>query len=583
MIETEDIFTTAGPTTRGRPFLNETQAGAISTSSTFLADKRTLMNWIKRTPEAIGILRQISMDVITRINFVALPQPKTGGRPKIDANKNSEEKATLFARNQFLKQQLRAMLVEGVALGNGYLWKGKLDEDVVKELIKENFQDYGIDLEYKELEAKALDENYVGEKTLQYVSSTSMDISLDKSGTKIKSYIQRVASGFGSSTFPTAAPASATGLIGTQHVGRTREWSPEQIIHYKFMELDGKVYGFTPMQSSFPIIKTLGAIKDYHGHYFEKGIMPDNIFNFEEDDPNSVHHQKMAQLLQEWWDNKRRGPAITTGKFEVFKINEWTADMEFRMLAIYYTGVIAFSVGMPLEKIRAILGGEIKSSTGGSDISNTDYQRNIYDIQDDIEQLMNSQFFNEEFGVNLKLERSAARDEVAEALRDSSKLNFIDRMFQLDWIKKDDRIDFLATEFPTVPRASWNPNPKPEMMQGPQIGTPSGSQKGQASQALSDQKREEQKPQQRNRPPTGIKELFQIDLDRMKDEVTREGITAESRNNLEMQDRGDNVIFYLTPVGIDKTYMTVVPKAQLGNVERYMFGPISKAGKRISS
>ncbi len=76
MLEFKDILTVAGPTSTGRPFLNENQIGAISTSSTFLADKRTLMNWIKRTAEAIGILRQISMDVVTRLNSVALEQPR---------------------------------------------------------------------------------------------------------------------------------------------------------------------------------------------------------------------------------------------------------------------------------------------------------------------------------------------------------------------------------------------------------------------------------------------------------------------------------------------------------------------------
>ena len=180
--------------------------------------------------------------------------------------------------------------------------------------------------------------------------------------------------------------------------------------------------------------------------------------------------------------------------------------MEFRMLAIYYTGVIAFSVGMPLEKIRAILGGEIKSTTGGSDISNTDYQRNIYDMQDDWETLLNTQFFNEEFGVDLKFERSAARDEVAEVMRDSQKVSLIDKMFQLDWINEDDKISFLAKEFPSIPKAYWNPNPEPEvdMMGGGMIPSSKALSKGQASEALSEEKKKQQEPQAKNKPPTGF-------------------------------------------------------------------------------
>ena len=92
-------------------------------------------------------------------------------------------------------------------------------------------------------------------------------------------------------------------------------------MHYKFMELDGKVHGFTPMQAAFPIIKTLGAIKDYHGHFFDSGIFPDLIFNFEEMDPGSVAHEKMRQELATWYNNRRRSFAITTTKMKVEKLN----------------------------------------------------------------------------------------------------------------------------------------------------------------------------------------------------------------------------------------------------------------------
>ncbi len=506
MIQSKEFFTFAGPTSSGRPFLNENQMGALSTSSTFLADKRTLMNWIKRTPETIGILRQIALDVVTRINFVALEQPKKEGRPVKNASQNKEEEAAEFAKNNHLKQQLRAAVMEGVALGDGYLWKGKVSESDAKEIIERNYKKFGFELKETEIKVRAFDENFVGKKTLQYVASATMNILLHESGTKIRTYIQRVSLGLGTHTFPSATiRQTSDGTISGSSAGAPREWEPDQIIHYKFMDLDGKVHGYTPMQASFPVIKTLGAIKDYHGHFFESGIVADLIFNFKEDDPNSVHHEKMRQLLQEWWNNQRRAPAITTGDMSIEKLNEWNKDMEFRMLAIYYTGVIAFSVGMPLEKIRAILGGEIKSTTGGSDISNTDYQRNIFDIQDDWEILLNTQFFNEEFGVDLKFERSAARDEMAEVQRDSQKTNWIKQMFDFDWIKEENRLDFLAKEFPAVPRVFWNENPEPEIMMGDgMIPSSKAFPKGQASQAFSDEKKKQQLPQAKNKPPQGI-------------------------------------------------------------------------------
>ncbi len=500
IIETKDIFTVSAPVTSKRPFLNENQFSSVSTSSTFLADKRTLMNWIKRTPEALGILKQIAYDIVTRINFVAL-ESKNTGRPKKNAGGDAENRAEQFVKDNLLKQQLRAAVIECLALGDGYLWKSKSNKDEIKKTIKEIHKDYGIELKETEIESKAIDEDYVGQKQIQYVASATMFIELDETGTKIVSFVQRPMAGFGSMTFPSATRLSTDGMSGNT-IREPRKWLPEQIIHAKFMELDGKVHGYTPMQASFPIIKTLGAIKDYHGHYFESGQIADIIFNFEEMDANSPAHETMTQIVQTWYNNKRRSHLVTTGKMKIEKINEWNKDMEFRMLAIYYTGVIAFSMGLPLEKIRAILGGEIKSSTGASDVSKTDYLNHISDMQDDWELLLNTQFFNEEFGVNLRFQRTSARDEHAEAMRDEVKQNVADRFFTMDIIKKDKRLDYLSKEFPDIPRDWLNPDPKPEMDMGMQ--TSAKLFPGQGSQANSDEKKKQQEPQQKNNPPSGI-------------------------------------------------------------------------------
>src|SRR3990167_2569594 len=194
MIESKDIFTFAGPTTPGRPYLNENQRGALTTSATFLADKKTLMNWIKRTPEAIGIINQIAKDVITTINFTALEKAPSKGRTKNDAGKDNEYKAKDFVKKQFVKQQLRAYMIEKIALGSGYLYKGKMNEEMQeegKEILFMAFKEFGIELSDIELKEKLSDEDYLGQLTLQYVASSTMDIQIDKTGTKVEAYIQR--------------------------------------------------------------------------------------------------------------------------------------------------------------------------------------------------------------------------------------------------------------------------------------------------------------------------------------------------------------------------------------------------------
>ena len=201
MVDTKDVFTVSGPTTTGRPYINESQAGALSVSSTFLADKRTLMNWIKRTPECMGILRQFSFDVITRLNFTAMDS-QSMGRPSTSKGKKNVDIAMAFARENFLKQTLRAATIDELALGDGYIWKGKMDKTEFNKAITDTLKECGVK-DFKEVDFKALDEDFNTERSLEYVPASTMDIEIDDSGTFVKSFIQRTAFTFGTQTFPT--------------------------------------------------------------------------------------------------------------------------------------------------------------------------------------------------------------------------------------------------------------------------------------------------------------------------------------------------------------------------------------------
>ena len=169
-INTKDIFTISGPTTTGRPFINESQIGALSVSSTFLTDKRTLMNWIKRTPEAIGILRQMAMDIVTTVNFVSVDTPSMG-RPKKNKGRVNVTKAEEFAKQNFLKQTLRSAVIDELALGDGYIWKGNLDDSDRKLALNNTLKQIGTSIE---VDFKALDEDFNKDRVLEYVPASTV-------------------------------------------------------------------------------------------------------------------------------------------------------------------------------------------------------------------------------------------------------------------------------------------------------------------------------------------------------------------------------------------------------------------------
>jgi len=259
------------------------------------------------------------------------------------------------------------------------------------------------------------------------------------------------------------------------------------------------------METNVPIIKTIGGITDYHGHFFDSGGTPDIIFNFKNLGDNDPALLTWEQTIQDWADNKRRGHLVIGSELEVVKVNEMNKDMEFRLLAIYYTGRLAFSFGMPLEKFQAILGSEVKSSTGSSDLGNADYQRNIAASQDYWEILLNTQFWNKVFQVDMILVRGFLQDQVRQISVDTQKMDLITKFKNSDLINMENMPDLVNKMFPDIPREWLNENPKDPMdMQMGFGATPSKNViKGEGQQAFSQEKKAQQKPQQENNPPQG--------------------------------------------------------------------------------
>lgn len=383
----------------GKPLINDIIIPAPGTivDSYKTGEFKQLMNWVKRTPEAIGIIKTITTDIITNINFSAVPERKTG-RPSKDINNDKELKAKKFCQMNFFRNTLTSAMYDWF-LGDAYLWKAKTKLETVKELVKKRYIEAG--LVYKEIKdyKDFMDEDNET-NIIAHVPMTSVTIKYDKEN--VKQYKQRVG------TF-------------------TKIWEPNEIIHAKFMDLDGKAHGFSPMKSNEPIIKTLGMIKDYAGHFFEGGGAPDIVFNFPDSQANDPYLKQVESVIKEYRQNRKRAHMVMGGKLEIKKINEFDKDMEFRQLAIYYTGILAFSFQMPLSKMSQILGTEVKEGAAGTDNSNSGYQNNIKNAQKYWEDLLNTQLWVPHFGVEMKFSAPFLIDEIKETM---NKINIADYVFK---------------------------------------------------------------------------------------------------------------------------------------------------------
>lgn len=371
---------------------------------------RLLVEWIQKTPEAVSLLRKISNDIVTRVTFKAVSSKKSG-RPKKSESSDKEEIAAEFFMNNQGKQQLQASVMDWLMTGDSYIWIGKATDDMMKESkslkwLNNKYNQAGVKESVYKIR-HIFDEDYGDVTNFRYAPSETVEIDHDE--TTIKGYKQETYASFNRNW-------NNQNYINSGI--RKRYWTPDQIIHAKFMELSGKVYGYTPMYANSAVIRTLGLIKDYAGTFFQNGGVPDWLFMFESQgftNKQNIDYLK-AQLQKYKSSATKHGNLIgeSSGKFQAHKLNDFHKDMEFRQLMIMYAGLIAWSFDYPSARMKSIIGSDIKGSTGETDAETDAYERSTINSQDYFEGLWNTQLWIPHFGVKMELFNNYLQDEVRE-------------------------------------------------------------------------------------------------------------------------------------------------------------------------
>lgn len=466
------------PSLKERPILNSIYPTTRQLPEPRSFDLDTLIYWVKRTPECIGIIKRIATDIVTEISFVSVTSQKTG-RPSPKFNEKVEDKARAFAGENFLKQKLTTGIMDWLMTGDVYFWKGKLSDEQIKETAKEHYKSYGVEL--KEIEIKQFfDEDYNGINSFDVIPSSMVRIHHDEY--KIKNYVQ----------LSKVAP------------GDNVVFTTDEVIHGKLLNMDGKVYGYSPMEASYLAIRTINSIQDYGYFYFENGAKVDRVWKFM-GNPNKTSIEKFREQLQEYKSIRRsHSDLILEGadKIEQETLNEITAEMEYRQLAIHSVGRLAFAFNMPADILSSILGKDVRGTAIGSDVEDAGYNRNILQSQQYFEDLLNSQLFLPEFKVEMKFERTFRQDQIRQAQYMIQVLPILDYFFQHEIPVEDEYfIDMLQ-----IPRKYLKEG---KIKKEIEIAMPfdMGAKKpppGPNQAGFQEAKRKQQKPQQTNNPPSGV-------------------------------------------------------------------------------
>ena len=440
-------------------------------------------------------------------------------------------------------------------LGNGLLWIGGLGAG--KEF-KEVARRAGIEI--KESRANRFpDEVESGLKKVKSVPWSTITINHD--AVKVTSYHQRVGLSHGIADTSGRLIPDKTG----QGTTGQRVWKPKEVIHSRFMQLDGKVYGYTPTFSILPEISTLQLLKDYNGYFFENSGLPDWMFILPHEMANSDHVKALEQSLKDF-KGVKRGNLVFTGEVNPLKLNTMK-DMQFRQLAVYYSAVMAFSFGMPAGRMSTILKLELKGK-GEDDLADSSYWRQISSGQDYHETLFNTQLFNPFFNVNIRFNRSYKQDEIREVQREMFAADAGMKMIELfSQYGKRPTLELLQRTFKLKDGELESAPAPPPMPVGARQGF-MPDQKLLGNEQLSVQKRMEQgKVADRTQLQTGkeIKEMelppVQFDLFKEVIDFYRIRFDDSPLSRPYYIDNGDHYVVYFSTH--DWRYKTKVPKKGL--------------------
>lgn len=354
----------------------------------------SLVDLVKKSPEIIGILHAIQIDICS-----------DGYR--FEGARKNVEKAEEFASQNRFKSEFAGTIFDWLMLGNGGLWRGKMESSTIKEILAKVSAVTGTEIKETELK-QYVDEDFYQTKLLKHVPWSTMNIDLNEDKTSIKQFRQKL-------------PDATAPII----------FRPEEIIHGKFMEFNGKVYGFAPLEASVNVLSTLLLIKDLNGAFFDNGGVPDWMFILPKEMANSPNVKKLEQSLRKYKGSRNKhGNLIFTGEVETVPMNKFDKDMEYRQMAIYYTGILALAYNMPMARVASILGAEVKASAADSDLSESGYWRGIASYQDYWEDLLNSQLWLPEFKVTMRFNRGYKNDEIKEAQRDVQQFEVLNNLMK---------------------------------------------------------------------------------------------------------------------------------------------------------
>jgi hypothetical protein len=391
------------------PMLNSLFVERFSKFNPYSSDNnfKTYMKWARRSPYLIGFLNIIATDMLSdSINFLPTGE-RSSGKNKVLAAKD-------FWENNYGPEIAEETIYDLLITGIGYNWIGKINDTQLKEVCLSALKKADADkvFEKKELEFKAEEMFNTIKKDnpqkllrkLRHVASSTVTMHTDEYD--VLKYIQRV------------------GV-------NVREFEPSEILKFKLMPLDGKVFPFPPMECLLAEVYLLWLISQNYISFFENGGKPDNVFILPKEIAGSKNHQYLIDTLQKYKKiENKHGNLVFTGDLTVEKMMEVESQMENKDLGLYIVGILAMMYGVPVSRIPFLVGKAANNGDAGG-LADSGYWRKISVWQSKLECVYNRELFKPFFGVEMKFRRGYLQDEVRETQTEVQKNSIAEQRINL--------------------------------------------------------------------------------------------------------------------------------------------------------
>ena len=406
---------------RHLPMLNEvsTSLSSYLASQGQISRKKALMRWYKGSPELVAFVNKVVNDCCNFYHFEPVGTRTSG--------KNNVRKTNRFAMENGFRQMRAAILADALITGDGFTWLGKIPKNVIKDKVKEMMDKYSllemkgevpklnqetkekiaseISIEFKaSLEPESddidddsdfVDEDVLAPKKFRYMPSSTVEVVYDRYD--VKGYNH---------------------FLG---VYLPMFFSPDEIIHFTMMKRDGRVNGFTPVESVIDQLELLRQMWQNQLALHRNGGAPDKVFNVKNLQVSSPAYKRIEEQIQKYKiaENKH-GNMLFTGDLNVVDLQQLD-EMQFKDMGLYITGLIAMQWGLPRSSIPFIVGGtNTKDDTGGN--AERGYWQMIRGMQMVESELWNTQLWIPYFKVKLVPELSFPQLEVQEEAARQAKI-----------------------------------------------------------------------------------------------------------------------------------------------------------------